>query len=105
MRFDRNDWWRLIVASAGAAIIMAVVTWASGTIVNAVAPNLMTAVVAAIFVIGTLVDGLAMWLVLRRCVVGLRLGPWLLAVALGIGLAAAASLPAWALSMPMRTSD
>jgi hypothetical protein len=106
MRFNVSDWLWLILATAVASVAMTgvdmtVVRWAARTATSGFASsNLLTALALASGVASVLLDALAVWLVLRWGVEGLRLGPWLLATVLGLLLSAIVGLPAAALLVP-----
>lgn len=109
MRFNVGDWLLLAVVYAIAAPVMAGAVRAGLAGPAPGGGSIPFGVHVALFVIGLLLvlngPALASWLVLRRCIAGLRLGPWILAVVLGVVLGLVANLLAMAHSVPIQRPD
>jgi hypothetical protein len=100
MRFTISDWLRLILTCTTASAAMVGLGWAvwaaicyRGKCFPNSPPN-PEAVGLALSLLAMPLNALASWPVLRRCVNGLRLAPWLTETALGAVLGGIVSLPA-----------
>jgi hypothetical protein len=97
MRFNLSDWLRLIAAYAVSGLLLVGVMHAGATGLSFSRGDAALLAYGSTVFLATMVQPLAAWLVLRRCVAGLGLTAWLLAAALGLVLGAIAHIPAFAL--------
>ncbi len=111
MRFTMSDWLRLILACIAASAAVAVASGASWSALGfntsifhgrhplglPGARNILFAITLALGVLQVPLIALVAWPVLRSCVNGLRLAPWLAETALGAALGGIVSVPAMVL--------